>query len=248
MHKVLSERSDVLLAVFGKILRQKTFKNSIYFCYRLIVYSWRRSIVTTGGVKTTPQMTRFRDAKVCNNWLQKRIGDHRIQSDYKYKSELQNQEGKKSVLGITSAWWHRARQQWQRDHQDPEHLQHSAHEHWHVSAQFSCLLVRLVSSWFTLHRLAQGSRCCACNLIHACDERFSLTLSPPFSSTSSSSHSSSISCTSSRTSSTSLRAVANLCTPPKRVWTLLTTLTPSHKILRERETEMFVRESVQHLQ
>ena len=45
-------------------------------------------------------MTRFRDARVCNNWLQKRIDDHRVQSDYKYKSELQNPEGQKSVLGI----------------------------------------------------------------------------------------------------------------------------------------------------
>ena len=44
-------------------------------------------------VITTPQMTRFRDAKVRNNWLQKRIDDHRTQSDYKYKSELQNPEG-----------------------------------------------------------------------------------------------------------------------------------------------------------
>ena len=66
--------------------------------------------------------------------------------------------------------------------------------------------------------MAQG--CCACHLIHACDERFSSTLSPPFSSSSSSSHSSFVSCTSSRTSSTSLRAVASLCTRPKRVWTL----------------------------
>ena len=49
-------------------------------------------------------MTRFRDAKVCNNWQQIRIDDHRIQSDYKYKSELQNPEGKTSVFGITSAW------------------------------------------------------------------------------------------------------------------------------------------------
>ena len=73
--------------------------------------------------------------------------------------------------------------------------------------------------------MAQG--CCACHLIHACDELFSSTLSPPFSCTSSSSHSSFISCTSSRTSSTSLRAVASLCTPPKKVWTLLTTPTPS---------------------
>ena len=58
----------------------------------------------TEGVKTTPQMTRFRNAKVCNNWLQIRVDDHRIQSDCKYKSELQNPEGKKSVLGIASAW------------------------------------------------------------------------------------------------------------------------------------------------
>ena len=42
--------------------------------------------------------------------------------------------------------------------------------------------------------MSQG--CCACHLIHACDERFSSTLSPPFSSTSSSSHLSVISCTS----------------------------------------------------
>ena len=34
-------------------------------------------------------------------------------------------------------------------------------------------------------------------------------------------------CTFSSTSSTSLRAVASLCTPPKRVWTLFTRPTPS---------------------
>ena len=119
------------------------------------------------SVKTTPQMTRFRDAKVCNNLLQIRIDDHRIQSDFKYKSELQNQKERRlylvlrlrgetehdtndnvTIKGITSAWWNRARHQWQRDHQDPEHLQHSAHEHC-VSAQFSCLLVRFLSQWFT---------------------------------------------------------------------------------------------------
>ena len=133
-----------------------------------------------------------------------------------------------TIKGIAFARWNRARHQWQRDHEDPEHFQHSAHEHWHVTAQFSCLLVRFVSSWFTLLRMAQG--CCSCHLIHAWDERFSSTLSPPFSSTSSSSRSSFISCTSSRTSSTSLRAVAGLCTPPKRVWTLWTTPTPSHWI------------------
>ena len=58
-------------------------------------------------VKTTPQMTRFRDAKMCNNWLQVRIDDHRIQSEYKCTIGLQNPEGKNSTLGI-SAWWNRA--------------------------------------------------------------------------------------------------------------------------------------------
>ena len=53
------------------------------------------------------------------------------------------------------------------------------------------------------------------------------TLSPPFPSTSSSSHSSFIS----RISSTTLRAVASLCTPPKRVWTLLTTPTSSQVMI-----------------
>ena len=33
-------------------------------------------------------MTRFRVAKLCSKWLQERIGDHNIQSDYKYKSGL----------------------------------------------------------------------------------------------------------------------------------------------------------------
>ena len=56
-------------------------------------------------VKTTPQMTRFRDAaKVCNNLATDEIDDHRIQSDYKCTSGLQNPEGKNSTLGIASAW------------------------------------------------------------------------------------------------------------------------------------------------
>ena len=65
------------------------------------------------------------------------------------------------------------------------------------------------------------------------DERISSTLSPPFSCISSSSHSSLTSCTSSCTSSTTLRAAATLCTPPQRVWTLLTTPTFSHCLLVE---------------
>ena len=145
----------------------------------------------TSIVNTTPQMTRFRDAKVCNNWLQERIDDHRIQSDYKYKSELQNPEGKTSVLGITSAWWHRARHQWQRDHQGycvcvvkpsttpmttwpPRPRTPSTQRTWTLTRECAVLLfvsqVRVVMI-HTLHCMAQG--CCACHLIHACDERFS---------------------------------------------------------------------------
>ena len=37
-------------------------------------------------VNTSPQMTRFRGVKVCSKWLQERIDDHNIQSNYKYKS------------------------------------------------------------------------------------------------------------------------------------------------------------------
>ena len=62
------------------------------------------------------------------------------------------------------------------------------------------------------------------------DERISSTLSPPFPSTSSSSHPSLISCTSSCTSSTNLRAVVALRTSPERRWTLLTDPTSSQRV------------------
>ena len=56
------------------------------------------------SVKTTPQVTHFLEAKVCNNLATDEIDDHRIQSDDKCISELQNPEGKTSVLDIASAW------------------------------------------------------------------------------------------------------------------------------------------------
>ena len=70
-------------------------------------------------------MTRFRDAKVCNNWLQIRIDDHRIQSDYntstKVNYKIQKERnlylvlrlrgetehdtnGNVTIKGIASAW------------------------------------------------------------------------------------------------------------------------------------------------
>ena len=215
MHQVLSERGDLLLAVCGKILRHKTFMNSIY-----IVTDWSFTadgglLEPTGSVNTTPQMTRFRDAKVCNNWLQVRIDDHRIHSGYKYKSELQNPEGKKSVLGITSAWWHRTTPMttW-----PPRPWTPTTQRTWTLTRESAVLFVGQVRV-VMIHIALRGSRlnCVA----HVISSTHVMSVSPrpwsPFSSSSSSSHSSLISCTSSRTSSTSLKAVASLCTPPKRV-------------------------------
>ena len=73
----------------------RTFENGFRefnsFCYRWIVYSWRRSTVTDGGVKTTPQVTLVRDAKECNNLAYRWIDDHRMQSDFKKNCNIQKE-------------------------------------------------------------------------------------------------------------------------------------------------------------
>ena len=92
-----------------------------------------------------------------------------------------------------------------------------------MCAQFSCLSCSVfVTLDCTPHRVAQVSLVRVISW-SSHDERISSTLSPPFPSTSSSSHSSLTSCTSSCTSSTTLRAVATLRTSLERRWTLLTT-------------------------
>ena len=58
----------------------------------------------SNDVKTTPQMTRFRDAKVCNSLVTDEIDDHRRQSDCKCTNGLQYPEGMISTLGIAYAW------------------------------------------------------------------------------------------------------------------------------------------------
>ena len=55
-----------------------------------------------GDVKITPQMTRFRDAKVCSNLATNEIDDHRIQSDFNMNCNIQKE--KNSTLGIAYAW------------------------------------------------------------------------------------------------------------------------------------------------
>ena len=49
-------------------------------------------------VKTTPQMIRFRDAKVCNNLATDEIDDHRIQSDHNKNCNIQKERNLHLVL------------------------------------------------------------------------------------------------------------------------------------------------------
>ena len=103
-------------------------------------------------VKTTPQMTRFRDGKVCNNWLQMKLTiteyslttsaqlDYKIQEErtlylvLRLRGETEHDTNDNvTIKGIASAWWNRARHQWQRDNQDPDRLPHKAHETPHLT-------------------------------------------------------------------------------------------------------------------
>ena len=129
----------------GKDSSAKDFHEFNLFCHRLFVYSWRRSTVTDGGVKTTPQMTRFRGSKVCSKWLQGRIDDHNIQSDYKctIKLKVQTWEFNIGMLCLCGdvARLH-DRHQWRHDKHDC--LPHRAHQHEHLSVPS---LVHLVSAY-----------------------------------------------------------------------------------------------------
>ena len=191
--------------------------------------------------------------QVCNNLATDEIDDHRIQSDYKCIRGRQNPEEKNSTLGIASAWRNRARHQWQRDHQlycvcvekpsttpmttwPPRPRAPSTQRTWTSTREWctpdpmcawssSQVLVVMIAH----HIVAQVSLVRVISW-SSHDERISSTLSPPFPSTSSSSHSSPISCTSSCTSTTTLRAVVTLRTSPERRWTPLTTPTSSQKL------------------
>ena len=59
------ERGNSLSTDLWRKSQTNGFHEFILFWCRLIVYSWRRSTVTDGSVKTTPQKTRFRSV---NNW------------------------------------------------------------------------------------------------------------------------------------------------------------------------------------
>ena len=65
MKQVLIEQGDLLYKYLETVLQGMLLLNSFTLLQVDIVYSWRRSTVTDGGVNTTPQMTCFRGAKVC---------------------------------------------------------------------------------------------------------------------------------------------------------------------------------------
>ena len=64
MQRLTIERSDPLFTDLWRKPQTNGIREFILFCYRLIVYSSRRSTVTDGGVKTT----RFRDVKYARIW------------------------------------------------------------------------------------------------------------------------------------------------------------------------------------
>ena len=113
--------------------------------------------------------------QVFNNWLQIRIDDHRIHSDYKYKSELSKSRRKEfctwyyvcvvkpSTTPMTT--W------------PPRPRTPSTQRALTLTRECAVLLFVspvLVVMIHTLHRMAQG--CCASHLIHAWSVRFSIDL------------------------------------------------------------------------
>ena len=114
----------------------------------------RRSSGRSICAQTTPQMTRFRDVKVCKILVTDEIDDHRIQSDYKYTNGLQNPEGKNSALGIAYAWWNRATRRTTPLTTWPPRTRDAR-----VIPRGQSSVVRFWSSWFAHHIVAQGSSC-----------------------------------------------------------------------------------------
>ena len=101
-------------------------------------------------VRTTPQMTRFRDVQhaiiIATVW----VDDDKIKLDYNFKKKTWN-----CVCVVKTERWD-VRHQWRRENQD----QHSAHETRHLTSE--CARSLLVSSCcrhtHSLHTTSRGSR------------------------------------------------------------------------------------------
>ena len=230
--QVLNERRDPLLIVLRRKPPKMAFKNSFHIVTHGSFTADVGLLYPTGGVKTTPQMTRFRDAKVCNNLVTDEIDDHRIQSDYKCTIGPQNPKGKELNTSYCvcvvkpSDKTHDTNDKVTAKTQSIFHTAHMNFNTWIDARVIPCAhspVVRFWSSWFAHHIVAQVVR--VSHVFHACSERYSSTLSSPFHPTSSSSHSLSTSCSLSCISSTTLRAAVTLRTSPNKdkqnfLWTL----------------------------
>ena len=170
-----STRATRCLQNFGENLRRMAFKNSFYFCYRKIVYSWRRSAVTDGEcVRTTPQRTRFRDVK-CKN-----LG-YSLSWRWQDKVGLQHPEEKNFVLGIAYAWWNWTVRRptpmttWKpRSTQSTWNSTMTWHTWWTRECARSVVSLRslALSHSFLAHIAWLKMSECSSHLIHAWSERF----------------------------------------------------------------------------
>ena len=186
-------------------------------------------------------MTRFRDGKVCNNLATDEIDDHRIQSDYKCKVDCNIQKGRLHTWYCVCVWRCTTTRPTPMTTWPPRPRAPSTQRTWTLTREVNVRSVLYFVSFrfrhTSLHTASRGSSfTCARHLMVITGKRISSTLSPPFPSTSSSSHSSLTSCASSCTSSTTLRAVATLRTSPERRWTPLTT--PAYD-LKETDVESY---------
>ena len=118
-----NERKDRLLTLLCR--KQKIpFKNSIYFVKDRSCTTDGGLLLPTGGVKTTSQMTRFRDVQqaiiMATVWI----------DDDKNKVGLRHEENLElRMRGETER--QNVRHQWRRDNQD----QHNAHETRHLTSE-----------------------------------------------------------------------------------------------------------------
>ena len=183
-----------------------------------------------GLVKITPQVTRFGDAKVCNNlgyrWNWRSQNTVRLQvHNWTTKSRRKELYTWYFVCVVKpSDKTHDTNDNVTTKTQSTFHTAHMNLNTWiyaRVIPSAHSPVVRFWSSWFANHIGAQVQVVRVSHVIHACSERYSSTLSSPFHPTSSSPHSSSISCT----SSTNLRAAVTLRIWPERRWTPLTSPT-----------------------
>ena len=201
-----------------------------------------------GGVKTTPQKTRFCDVKYARIWDTDWVDDDRTKSDYNILTKRTLQ------IGIAYAWWNEVdvynlpaerwdvRHQWQRENQD----QHKAHEtrQWrdtlgeHVNVRVVVSLRSLaLSHSFLAHIAWLKAQVRVFVSSHPCmkwaSPLTSLISSSPSSSFSHSSSTSSISCY----TSTSPRLSSKIpCATSPRRWGQPTSPSPTRTHWRRRQT------------